>query len=145
MNDDLLKLRCKQLEEVNAKLREQIQQLSNVLLPPELDMTLEFGLTSYESKLLTVLILNSEKVVTKEYLLDVMYATRISDKDIPDLKIIDVFVCKVRKKLALFYDIEIITHWGKGYELPRKSFLTFLDIKSMTEHEFNEKYRKVKL
>ncbi|MGZ6022618.1 MAG: winged helix-turn-helix domain-containing protein, partial [Rhizomicrobium sp.] len=39
--------------------------------------------------------------------------------DEPNEKIIDVFVCKLRKKLALETDAEdyIKTVWGRGYEL----------------------------
>lgn len=37
--------------------------------------------------------------------------------DEPELKIIDVFICKLRKKLfeALGYDSPIETVWGRGY------------------------------
>jgi two-component system cell cycle response regulator CtrA len=39
--------------------------------------------------------------------------------DEPELKIIDVFICKLRKKLSLACggDNYIETVWGRGYEL----------------------------
>ena len=39
--------------------------------------------------------------------------------DEPELKIIDVFVCKLRKKLAKACEDEIYIHtvWGRGYVL----------------------------
>jgi two-component system cell cycle response regulator CtrA len=39
--------------------------------------------------------------------------------DEPELKIIDVFICKLRKKLSLATDGEnyIETVWGRGYVL----------------------------
>ena len=53
--------------------------------------------------------------VTKEMLLNHLYG----GTDEPELKIIDVFVCKLRKKLAQptgsKYYIETI--WGRGYKL----------------------------
>ena len=53
--------------------------------------------------------------VTKEMLLNHLYG----GKEQPELKIIDVFVCKLRKKLAQpsgsKYYIETI--WGRGYKL----------------------------
>ena len=43
------------------------------------------------------------------------------DKDEPgEEKIIDVLVCKIRKKLKP-YGIDIKTHWGRGYYLPPRS------------------------
>jgi len=40
-------------------------------------------------------------------------------RDEPELKIIDVFICKLRKKLAqaLGHDSYILTVWGRGYVL----------------------------
>ncbi|MBE1237923.1 winged helix-turn-helix domain-containing protein, partial [Phaeovibrio sulfidiphilus] len=51
--------------------------------------------------------------LTKEQFLNHLYG----GMDEPDLKIIDVFVCKLRKKLAAFLDGEtcIETVWGRGY------------------------------
>ena len=46
------------------------------------------------------------------------YGDRIADP--PDIKVIDVMVCKTRKKLAL-HGIEIRTVWGVGYEIPEES------------------------
>ena len=53
--------------------------------------------------------------MTKEMLLDHLYG----GKDEPELKIIDVFVCHLRKKLAQATDGKhyIETVWGRGYRL----------------------------
>jgi DNA-binding winged helix-turn-helix (wHTH) protein len=67
-----------------------------------------FKLTKNEARLLTVLLRRKE--VTKETLLNQMY----TGPDVPEIKIIDVFVCKLRKKLKMF-DIEIKTIWAHGY------------------------------
>jgi two-component system cell cycle response regulator CtrA len=41
-------------------------------------------------------------------------------QDEPDIKIVDVFVCKMRRKLKP-YRIIIQTDWGRGYFLPAES------------------------
>ena len=78
-------------------------------------------LTSKEQKVLEVLAMKKGAVVSKESFLNQLY----NNDDEPELKIIDVFVCKVRKKLQ---DVSgginyIETVWGRGYSLidPAKS------------------------
>lgn len=68
-----------------------------------------FHLTAKEARLLSALLRRSE--CTKEQLLGFLYD---ANEDVPEIKIIDVFVCKVRKKLANFA-IDIKTIWGRGY------------------------------
>lgn len=56
--------------------------------------------------------------VTKNGLMDAVYTTGIDDQ--PEIKIIDVFICKLRKKLKPF-GIEIATIWGVGYQMTADS------------------------
>ncbi len=72
-------------------------------------------LTNKEYQVLELLALRKGKIVAKDTLLGHLYG----GMDVPDLKIIDVFVCKLRKKLALAGGGEssIETHWGRGYML----------------------------
>ena len=54
-----------------------------------------------------------------------MYTEGIDDE--PEVKIIDVFVCKLRRKLSEMHpDAEkfIETVWGRGYRLPTQPELT---------------------
>ena len=82
----------------------------------------QLHLTSKEYAILELLALRKGTVLTKEVFLNHLYG----GIDEPELKIIDVFVCKLRKKLAdssggLNY---IETVWGRGYMLrenPTKS------------------------
>ncbi|MBN8828713.1 MAG: response regulator transcription factor [Sphingobacteriia bacterium] len=72
-------------------------------------------LTSKEYAILELLAMRKGTVLTKEMFLNHLYG----GIDEPELKIIDVFVCKLRKKLAdasggLNY---IETVWGRGYML----------------------------
>jgi two-component system cell cycle response regulator CtrA len=57
----------------------------------------------------------SEKPTPKEMFLNHLYG----GMDEPELKIIDVFICKLRKKLSNATDGEnhIETVWGRGYVL----------------------------
>jgi two-component system cell cycle response regulator CtrA len=70
-------------------------------------------LTDKEYDIFALLSLRKGTILTKEMFLDHLYG----GMDEPELKIIDVFVCKLRKKLAQatggHHYIETV--WGRGY------------------------------
>ncbi len=72
-------------------------------------------LTGKEYAILELLSLRKGSTLTKENFLNHLYG----GMDEPDLKIIDVFVCKLRKKLseATGGETYIETVWGRGYRL----------------------------
>jgi two-component system cell cycle response regulator CtrA len=72
-------------------------------------------LTGKEYGILELLSLRKGTTLTKEMFLNHLYGGR----DEPELKIIDVFVCKLRKKLTAGTggDNYIETVWGRGYVL----------------------------
>jgi two-component system cell cycle response regulator CtrA len=72
-------------------------------------------LTAKEYGILELLSLRKGMTLTKEMFLNHLYG----GMDEPDLKIIDVFICKLRKKLAQATggDHYIETVWGRGYVL----------------------------
>jgi two-component system, cell cycle response regulator CtrA len=72
-------------------------------------------LTGKEYGILELLALRKGTTLTKEMFLNHLYG----GMDEPELKIIDVFVCKLRKKLAQAAggDNYIETVWGRGYVL----------------------------
>jgi two-component system cell cycle response regulator CtrA len=72
-------------------------------------------LTGKEYGILELLSLRKGTTLTKEMFLNHLYG----GMDEPELKIIDVFVCKLRKKLASATggDNYIETVWGRGYVL----------------------------
>lgn len=76
-------------------------------------------LTSKEYGILELLVLRKGSLLTKEMFLNHLYG----GIDEPDLKIIDVFVCKLRKKLAKATagTNYIETVWGRGYILKEES------------------------
>lgn len=69
-------------------------------------------LTGKEYAILELLVLRKGMVLTKEAFLNHLYG----GMDEPEMKIIDVFVCKLRKKLAQAGADNLIgTVWGRGY------------------------------
>lgn len=72
-------------------------------------------LTNKEYAILELLSMRKGTVLTKEMFLNHLYG----GMDEPEIKIIDVFVCKLRKKLADASDGTnyIETVWGRGYML----------------------------
>ncbi len=72
-------------------------------------------LTGKEYGILELLALRKGTTLAKEMFLNHLY----NGMDEPELKIIDVFICKLRKKLAAALDgiTYIETVWGRGYVL----------------------------
>lgn len=77
------------------------------VLPP-----IEWGLTINEGRLFGALM--ERELLTKDAAMAALYRDRGADE--PDLKIVDVFICKLRKKLKPF-GLEIGTRWGVGYQM----------------------------
>lgn len=78
-------------------------------------------LTGKEYAILELLVLRKGMVLTKETFLNHLYG----GMDEPEMKIIDVFICKLRKKLAQAGADNLIgTVWGRGYMLrePERAF-----------------------
>ena len=72
-------------------------------------------LTGKEYQMLELLSLRKGTTLTKEMFLNHLYG----GMDEPELKIIDVFICKLRKKLSVATGGKnyIETVWGRGYVL----------------------------
>ena len=76
---------------------------------------MEISLTSKEYAILELLVLKKGSVLSKELFLNHLYG----GMDEPEIKIVDVFICKLRKKM---FDLSggmnfIETVWGRGYTL----------------------------
>lgn len=77
---------------------------------------IEYRLTASEQRMLGALMRRA--LLTKEAALAALYTD--SHRDPAEPKIVDVFICKMRKKLTPF-GIEIATAWGQGYRLTPES------------------------
>lgn len=67
--------------------------------------------TKKEYEMFELLVLNRQKVVSPEMILSHLY----SGHDEPTKKIVDVFLCKIRRKLAPSATTVITTKWGHGF------------------------------
>jgi two-component system cell cycle response regulator CtrA len=68
-------------------------------------------LTAREYSILELLSLRKGFTLTKEMFLNHLYG----GTEEPEVKIIDVFICKLRKKLSIGGENYIHTMWGRGY------------------------------
>jgi two-component system cell cycle response regulator CtrA len=94
-----------------ARLEGQVEMLQDALGMTK-EPFLGLGLTPAEHRLLGIF--EARGLVTKEAAMLALYADRPNEE--PEIKIIDVFVCKLRRKLKPL-GIEIETKWGHGYQL----------------------------
>lgn len=102
------------IKELEAQVAMHVRSLRALVVT---DIPAQLRVTPKEAKLLLVLV--SRPMATKEQLLAEIYADRYQLGDEPYIKIIDVFVCKLRNKLPA--DVKIETLWGRGYRLPPES------------------------
>lgn len=99
------------VEAENDELRERITQLEDAL-GMNVTVPLMFDITRSEQQLLGLLM--ERELVTKDLVMLALYGLRPEGGAEP--KIVDVFCCKLRKKLKA-WNIEIKTAWGRGYYL----------------------------
>lgn len=111
-----LQARVATLEQQVAEWRERYEALKAETCP-QLAMPHVLRLTAKEGRILSQLFAANGSLVTFKGLMRAVYAERVHEDDIPEEKIIQVFVCKIRAKLRL-WRMKITTHWGEGYSLP---------------------------
>lgn len=95
------------IEELEARV-ESLEAVSLAEVPSDLAGVL----TSTEARLLGFLV-RKPGVVSKQQLMELLYEQR-SSGEVPETKVVDVFVCKIRRKLKPF-GIDVATVWGQGY------------------------------
>ena len=105
--------RIEGLEAENARLRERIAQLE-AAMGMALITPLEWRLTPAEMRVFGVIM--AREMATKDAVMAALY--RDEGRDEAEIKIVDVFVCKIRRKLKPF-GIGIETVWGRGYRMGR--------------------------
>lgn len=121
-------------------LQEQIEQLKSALGADRSfagKLREAFGL---EPDLATSLAtLYSRPFVTRDTLYTILYSDK-PEGECPAVKILDVNICKLRKKVKEA-GIEIVTRWSEGWFLPQESKTIIRQTIAPTSDEKVEKYR----
>jgi two-component system cell cycle response regulator CtrA len=107
--------RLEALQSEVGRLRERIAVLEGAL-GFDSPAPVELRLTPHEALLFNVL--TKREMVTKSTALSALYSD--FGKDEAEPKIVDVFICKLRKKVRPF-GIEVETVWGQGYRMSAES------------------------
>lgn len=100
-----------QAEEID-RLEARVDQLEILMGMRGVLTPIEWRLTGSESRVFGVLL--ARELASKDAVMAALY--RDTGKDEADIKIVDVLVCKIRKKVTPF-GIQIATRWGEGYYL----------------------------
>lgn len=106
-----LRIENKQLRERVEDLEYDLKELHGQVNGAKLFFPIEWALTARETDVLRYLVVNT--VGEKKAIHRAMYPR---EWDAPDLKIMDVFICKLRRKVRPF-GVEIDTVWGIGWSL----------------------------
>ncbi|GAB4071727.1 helix-turn-helix domain-containing protein [Ancylobacter sonchi] len=106
--------RAEALEAENERLRQRVDQLETAL-GTDFIVPVEWRLTVSEARCVGVLL--KRDVATKDAIMAALY--RADGREEADIKIADVFICKIRKKLKPF-GIAIETRYGIGWEIPAR-------------------------
>ena len=115
--DHWLQREVELLRTQNAELRARLEAIeadygSFVLPGDELA-----AFTGTERSIVKILHDRGGRLVRKDGIHQILYGLR-GDRDVPDIKIIDVLICRLRKKLTAW---EVVTDWGNGYALRPKA------------------------
>ena len=102
--------------EVEA-LRDALEAMRGALTSDAGVKIIELAKLTYSERMLLGLLMRRHRV-TKDQMMTMLYADRPDEE--PDSKILDVMICKMRKKLSP-HGVEIRTIHGAGYELPPTS------------------------
>lgn len=99
------------LEAERERLQGRIDQLE-AAMGMHFMAPLSWRLTGHEARVLGVLL--AREIATKDAIMAALY--RDTGRDEAEIKIVDVFICKLRKKLKpLGFPVQ--TSWGQGYFL----------------------------
>ena len=108
------------LRETNQDLADRLAALSADYQSFELPGADSQHFTARHRTILKILHDAGGKTVSKDRIFDALYAANYSEKDLPGGKIVDVFICKIRRELKST-PWDIITDWGNGYSLKRRA------------------------
>ncbi len=113
-NEEYENVLLNRIVQLEARLLEQDDYIRDLVKSPTGHgwvFPYQWELTSNEADILIQLC--QFEVATKEHLYHALYGNRFNDKDLVEIRIIDVFICKIRKKIPF----KIETIWGRGYRI----------------------------
>lgn len=99
------------LRQENEDLKHRVRELEQLLMGTELYLPPHLKLTARQEQLVKVMM--SRPMMTREAAMFIIYQ---DNPEGVEPKILDVFICKIRKKLAE-HGIEIKTIWGRGWQI----------------------------
>lgn len=104
-----------------AVLEERVRVLEDALAPASVVIPLEWGLSQREACIFAHL--TTRDLVTRDSIFAALYSHLPID-DEPAAKIVDVFLCAIRKKLSRF-GVQIHTVRGRGFALAgRRTYIS---------------------
>jgi two-component system cell cycle response regulator CtrA len=112
---DILKKQNAALQKRVDDLEYYLEGMERILGAKDSHEIWPFHLTPAELRFFGILRAAPGRLLTKEHFWHVLYALRHED-EMPEIKIVDVFLCKLRKKLRP-HGVDIDTVWGQGYYL----------------------------
>lgn len=100
------------------ELREEVFRLRAILhmrgaMDDETALSVRYGFTKMEASVVAMLWRARGRVVERWFMWDTLWDTA----DPPQVKILDIFICKARKKMGGALNDRIETVWGRGYRL----------------------------
>jgi two-component system cell cycle response regulator CtrA len=101
-----------------AELEEKIRQLESQVVDRGIVAPAEWGLTPKEEAM--AIAFAKHGYIDKKQAMTVLWSSKWDIDGEPDPKIFDVMLCHLRKKVKPF-GVEIITRWGRGWEMPAAS------------------------
>lgn len=102
---------AKQIELLSDRVIEQDYWIG--LLKTDDTVTFKIHFSTLELQIVHILLKHKARVLTKDFLYFSLYGDR-PECDHPEMKIVDVFICKVRAKLTP-KGIIFTTIWGRGW------------------------------
>lgn len=102
------------LKEANQLLRDRVVELE-ALLGLKRTVPRALGFTPREEEIVGLLL--KLENISREQMMVAMYGDR---PEPPDWRILDTFMCRVRKRLRRA-DIDIVTVWGRGWLLTKEN------------------------
>ena len=101
------------LDDFEAAVKERVKEATATIDTAILALQRKYGLTVSEAKIVAMLSAKPGVAFTKDAIYSMLYSGAGAE-DMPMQKVVDVLVCKARKKIASA-DGSIETVWGQGY------------------------------